>query len=133
MDCKNHPGTAAVARCAGCAEAFCPNCLVEIGGKHYCGSCKVLAIHGQPIAEEATMPCAEAKQALIYSIVGLFICGIILGPVAISKAIQAKRQIAEDPRLTGSGQATAALIIAIIALILWAIAMLARVSEFGRR
>ncbi len=112
MDCKNHPGTPAVARCAGCAETFCSNCLVPMGGQYYCGSCKVLAVQGQPMIEEATIPCKEAKEALIYAIVGLFCCAIVLGPIAIYKALQAKKMMAADPRLTGSGKATAAMIIA---------------------
>lgn len=130
MQCKNHPEVEAVDRCVGCAESFCPDCLVEIQGQKYCGSCKVLAVRGQPaVAEEATIPCKEAKEALIYSIVGLFCCGIILEPIALSKASKAKKQIAMNPRLTGSGQATAATIIAVIGLVLWVIGLLVRISE----
>ena len=28
--CPNHPGVAATGRCAGCAEEFCSNCLVDV-------------------------------------------------------------------------------------------------------
>jgi len=44
MQCKAHPDVLAVDRCAGCAEPFCENCLVEIGCAKYCGSCKVMAV-----------------------------------------------------------------------------------------
>jgi FHA domain-containing protein len=91
--CKNHPDVEAVDRCAGCAEAFCPNCLVEIHGQKYCGACKVMAIKGQPVAEEATIPCKEAGEALKYAIIGIFCFGIILEPIAISKALKAKKMI----------------------------------------
>lgn len=41
MACKNHPGVEDnLVRCARCADAFCPDCVVEIGGQSYCGPCK---------------------------------------------------------------------------------------------
>lgn len=132
MQCKNHPNVAAVDRCAGCAEPFCGNCLVDIQGQKYCGSCKVMAVKGQPVIEAATIPCKEAGEALMYSIVGLFCFGIILEPVAISKALKAKKMIAANPRLTGSGKATAGLIIGIVGLILWVLGMIARFSNLNR-
>jgi hypothetical protein len=128
-ECKNHPNIPAVDRCAGCAEPFCSNCLVEIHGQKYCGSCKVLALQGQPIAEEASIPCKEAKEALTYAIIGIFCLGIILEPLAISKALKARQMIAMNPQLTGSGKATAALIIGIVALILWVLGMIAKFSH----
>jgi|SRR6266850_1162216 len=133
MECKNHPSVEAVDRCTGCAEPFCSDCLVEIRGQKYCGSCKVLAIQGQQIVvEEATIPCKEASEALKYAIISLFCFGIVLGPMAISKANKAKQMIALNPRLTGSGKATAAMIIGIVALVLWVIGIIARVSQSSR-
>ncbi len=103
MQCKNHPEVTAVDRCAGCAEPFCNDCLVEMNGQKYCGSCKVLALQGQPaVVEEATIPCKEANEALTYAIVGIFCCGIILEPLALIKASKARKMIAMNPRLQGS-------------------------------
>lgn len=133
MQCKNHPEVAAVDRCAGCAEPFCSNCLVEVQGQKYCGSCKVMAVSGQTMVEEATLPCKEADEALKYSLIGIICFGIILEPIAIVKALKAKKMIDANPRLTGSGKATAALIIGIVSLILWVIGMIARISEIGQR
>jgi hypothetical protein len=133
MECKNHVGISAADRCAGCAEAFCPDCLVEMNGQKYCGSCKVLAIKGAPpVVEAATLPCPEASEALKYAIVSLFCFGLILGPIAINKALKAKKMIATNPRLTGSGKVTAALIIGTIGLVLWVIGLVSRVSNAGR-
>lgn len=132
MECKNHPGVQAVERCAGCAEPFCSDCLVEMHGRSYCGSCKVLAVQGQPMVEEATLPCKEADEALKYAIIGIFCFGIILEPMAIAKAIKAKRMMDANPRLTGSGKANAALIVGIVALVLWVIGIIVRVSQMGR-
>ncbi len=134
MECKNHPTIAAVDRCSGCAEPFCPDCLVEIHGQKYCGSCKVMALQGQPavLVEEATIPCKEASEALTYAIVGIFICGIILEPIALSKAAKAKKMIALNPRLSGSGKATAATVIGVVGLVLWVLGLLTRLARLGR-
>ena len=131
MDCKNHPGVAAVNRCAGCAEPFCNNCLVDIGGKPYCGSCKTMAVSGAPMVEAATIPCKEANEALTYAIVGLFCFGIILEPIALFKASKAKKMLDLNPRLTGSGKVTAAYIIAVVGLLAWVVGMAVRFSQIG--
>ena len=129
--CSNHPGTTAVDRCAGCAEPFCSECLVEIQGQRYCGSCKVLTVRGRPSPQAGVIPCALAGSALQYAIFGLFCFGIILGPIAISKALKAKKEIEADPRLTGSGKANAALIIGIIVIVLWVLGLIAKASQIS--
>jgi uncharacterized RDD family membrane protein YckC len=41
MPCKNHPFVEdRLTRCAVCTEAFCPDCIVAIGGLPYCMDCK---------------------------------------------------------------------------------------------
>ena len=41
MPCKNHPFVEdRLACCSRCMEAFCPDCVVEIGGLPYCLICK---------------------------------------------------------------------------------------------
>ena len=130
MDCRNHPGIAAITRCSGCAEPFCANCLVDIKGQKFCGACKVIALQGLPAAYQvATQTCSEARDALIASILGLFCLGIILEPFALIKANKAKKMIAADPTLSGSGMATAATIIGIIGLALWIIGILIKASS----
>ena len=132
MECKNHPGVAAVDRCAGCAETFCQNCLVDIQGRKYCGQCKVLAIQGQappPMPGYGQQTCPQAKEALITAIISLFCCAIILGPWALVKANEAKKKIDANPYLTGRGMATAAQVIAVVGLILWGLGLLLRFAE----
>jgi uncharacterized protein DUF4190 len=127
MDCRNHPGTVALATCAGCAESYCGNCLVEVRGTRYCASCKGLAVTGPSPA--GGRPCAEAGEALKFAIFSFFCIGIILGPIAIKKGLAARRMIAADQTLTGEGKATAAIVMGSIALALWAISLLGRVSQ----
>lgn len=130
MDCRNHPGVEAANRCVGCMEPFCPNCLVSVRGQSYCGSCKVMAVRdGGPVFQQLTEECPEAGEALKYALIGLLCFGIILEPIALSKAFKAKKMIAANPNLTGSGKATAAIIIAIIGLALWFIGIVARVAS----
>ena len=90
-----------------------------------------MALQGQPMIEAATLPCKEANDALKYAIIGIFCFGIILEPIAIAKALKAKKMMAANPRLTGSGKATAALIIAIVGLVLWVLGLVARVSQMN--
>jgi uncharacterized RDD family membrane protein YckC len=41
MPCRNHPRIDdGLVRCASCAETFCPDCIVGIGGAALCGPCK---------------------------------------------------------------------------------------------
>ena len=128
IQCKNHPDVAAASRCTGCAEAFCPNCLVDIGGQKYCGSCKVLAVSGRPVVEQATVPCALADEAFKQALIVIICFGIILGPMAVVKGLKAKREIAADPSLTGDGKATAAIIIGSLDAVLWVLGVFARIA-----
>ena len=92
-----------------------------------------MAIKGQPeIVEEATLPCKEANEALTFAIVGLFCFGIILEPIALVKASKAKALIDADPRLQGSGKVVAAIIIASIGFLFWALGMLSKAIHAGR-
>ena len=93
-----------------------------------------MALRGQAVVvEEATIPCKEANEALTYAIVGIFCFGIILEPIALVKASKARKMLALNPRLHGSGKVTAAYIIASIALLLWIIGMISRIASIGHR
>ncbi len=130
MDCRNHPGTAAAGTCAGCAESYCESCLVAVRGARYCASCKGIAVAG--VVPLGDTPCKEASDALKLAILGFFCFGIVLGPLAISRALGAKKKIAADPALTGSGRANAAILLGSIAVVLWVLAMFQRMGKVGR-
>jgi hypothetical protein len=72
--------------------------------------------------------CPLAGEALKYAIVGIFCCGIVLGPLAIKKGLDAKRMIAMNPGMTGDGKATAAIVIGAIEIVLTIISILMRAS-----
>lgn len=70
----------------------------------------------------------DAKEALKLAIIGIFCFGIILAPLAISRANKAKRMMDADPTLGGRGQANAAIVIAIGVIFLWIIGIISRAS-----
>ena len=45
MECHNHPDREAVANCAFCGKAVCPECSVEIGGNIYCKEIEGINVH----------------------------------------------------------------------------------------
>jgi hypothetical protein len=79
--------------------------------------------------EALPMECPQANTALKYALVGLFCFGIVLGPLAIKNALDAKKLIALRPGMTGDGKATAALVIGIIDVALFFIGMFARLAN----
>jgi hypothetical protein len=125
LNCHHHPDVGATATCAGCAEAFCPNCHITIAGQHYCAVCKTIAI--TPDMAPVAPTCPEAREAMKYALVGIFCIGIVLEPVAISKALKARSLIDGDPSLGGKGVANAALFVAVCS---FAFALLGLVARF---
>src|SRR5436853_226645 len=75
------------------------------------------------------MACEEAGKALTYAIIGIFCFGFVFGSMAISKGLEARRLIREDPRLTGEAKANVALILGTMVLILWVLGMIGRAKR----
>ena len=123
MQCRIHALAKTEERCAGCAEPFCQTCLVEVVGRKYCGACKVTAVKAPPsLIGEGEASCEAATKALTYSIIGIFF-GLAFGPLAIFKAIEARKQLAEDYRFYGLAKANVALLLGIAVSALWVIAL----------
>lgn len=129
MNCANHAEVRALASCAACAEAFCENCLVPIGGAHYCASCKVETVKSLPAPIEGLIPCKEAGEALRLAIFSIFCFGVILGPVAMAKANRAKRLLEANPQLSGSGKVIATYLVASMVILFWVFGMLGRIAK----
>lgn len=119
----HHPATAGAAPCAGCAARFFEDRLVTVRGRTFCGSCKGAAVAGLPPPTAGTIRCREADQALRLAILGVFILGPILEPVALVRASQARRLIVGDTRLAGDAKVAVATAIAIAALAIWGIVL----------
>jgi Prokaryotic RING finger family 1 len=105
-------------------ERLCPNCgNVTYAGDETCRHCRLSPGGVTQPWQKTTAP--EAKKALTYAIIGLFCFGIILGPVAIAKANEAKAVIDANPNLGGRGLATAAQILGAIEILLFIVNILA--------
>jgi len=92
-----------------------------------------MAIQDGVAAPVAMIPCKEADDALKYAIMGVFcVCiGLVLEPLAIAKAFQAKKMIAANPQLTGSGKATAAIVTGFVVCFLYLLELIARAATAG--
>lgn len=72
--------------------------------------------YGYPYAPRTE---GTAIAAFVVALVGLFVCGVVTGIVALVLANNAQQKItASGGRLTGSGFVTAARVIAIISIVL---------------
>jgi len=79
------------------------------------------------LASKAAAVASDAKQALIFSIIGIFCCGFIFGFLAFRKANEALEtieiyEVAQDQK----GMAMAAKVIAIVDIVLWIIGLILR-------
>jgi hypothetical protein len=118
MECRNHAGTAASASCDACAEPFCAACLVNVRGAPHCSQCKLSAVGPGP---EVGEPSPAATSALRWSIGAFFCFGFVLGPIAISKALKAKKELDSSHSQRGRGRADAAIFLGSAALLLWVV------------
>jgi hypothetical protein len=79
------------------------------------------------LAAKAASVAADARNALIMSIIGIFCFGFILGIIAYRKANEALETIAiYDVAKEKKGIATAAKILGIIDIVFWALGLIAR-------
>jgi hypothetical protein len=70
----------------------------------------------------------DARTAMILGIVGIFCCGIILGPIALIQGMKAKKNMQASGNLTGQGMATAGIICGIVAIVLSIIGIIVNVA-----
>lgn len=109
--------------------AICPGCRSPaLAGSMICPLCRAI-LSPDGIYHGPKMTAPDAKTALICGIVGLLFCGVVLGPLAISKASAAKQAIAKDPTLSGEGLATAGMVLGILDLVFFVIVLALRMSS----
>ncbi|MFQ5844001.1 MAG: DUF4190 domain-containing protein [Planctomycetota bacterium] len=105
---------------------LCPHCGRQIKTRSkFCRFCKK-ATTPDGIYRGPKTKAPGAVASLVYGILAFFICGIIFGIVAISKANQAQKATASNPTLSGAGLATAGKVLGIITLVLWSVGLILR-------
>lgn len=126
----DHPGEPPPAPFAGPPPGmmFCPHCRSVIPlGAPLCAVCRAITTP-DGVYRGPPMTAPGAVASLVCGIIGLLLCGVVLGPIAIAQASSARRAIAMDPRLSGGGMATAGLVLGILDLVGWAIVVMLRLS-----
>lgn len=104
----------------------CPACRNPIMmGDLMCPYCRVVT-SPDGIYHGPKTNAPGAVQSLVFGIIGLLICGVVFGPLAIARSSSAKREIAMNRAYGGGGLATAGLVLGIIDLVAWAIIIMAR-------
>lgn len=131
--CVNAPLAQMEAPAAGPAlkkgQIACPHCGTAYSAvRGLCPRCK-RAPTESGVYEGPTRNAQGAVAALVCGILAFFICGPILGAVAISKSNEAHKAIASDPRLSGGGMATAGKVCGIIAIVLWVLIIIINVAS----
>jgi hypothetical protein len=112
----------------GTGYMACPGCRVEIlVGSPICPACKAIT-SPDGIYHGPKTNAPGAVQSLVFGLIGLVLCGIILGPFAISKANSAKLAMKSDPRLGGEGLATAGMVLGIVDLVVFAVYVMLRMK-----
>ena len=125
------PQVAQAASLAAQGLMSCPRCrsLIPIGSQA-CLSCKfITSPDGIYHGPKTNAP--GAVQSLVFGLIGLFICGVIFGPLAISKASSAKAAIRSDPTLGGEGLATAGTVLGVIDIVGFVILLFIRMSSMS--
>ncbi len=124
----------------GFAAPFAPPPLPP--GAMHCPSCRNLIAAGSPMCpfcRAITSPdgiyhgpktnAPGAVQSLVFGILGLLVCGIVFGPLAIVKSTSAKNEIAMNPMYGGGGLATAGLVLGILDLCAFVILLMFRAGS----
>lgn len=107
----------------------CPSCGEEIKrAAKKCRFCNHIIDASILADSQGSLDLKEAKNALIYALVGLLCFGIILGPIAIYKSIAALNKIKENPQFRGRNKAIAGIIIGILDILGFLIFVLSKVK-----
>jgi hypothetical protein len=92
----------------------CPHCGAHLPARApVCRSCG-LAPTPDGVYRGPKRNAPGAVASLVCGLVGLLICGVILGIIAIVNANKARSEIRRNPHLGGGGMATAGLVLGII-------------------
>lgn len=86
MPCKNHPSVEEpLWRCSRCFDTFCQDCVVEIGGRVYCATCKTEAMRdlqsGVPL--QALDLASIGRRFLAFWLDSMILTAIVAIPIVL--------------------------------------------------
>jgi uncharacterized RDD family membrane protein YckC len=83
MICRNHVDVSeGVRRCSRCGSTFCRDCLVEIGGKPYCATCKteqLLDVRSGVSGPLDLAPLGRRIWAYLADVLILYVVNLLIG------------------------------------------------------
>ncbi len=136
--CDNEPlktleesGDAAAPAAVPPGSMPCPHCKQVIPiGVQLCPICDMVTTP-DGIYRGPKVMAPGATASVVWGIVGIAVCGLIIGFVAINKSREARAHIEADPRYEGEGIATAGMVLGVVDIILWAVGLVARAAGGG--
>jgi hypothetical protein len=106
-------------------RTLCPHCRLQIDeGSMLCPFCGKGLVSPDGIYRGPQTTAPGAVASLVLGILGIFVCGLIFGIMAIQKANEAKELIENDPSLSGGGIATAGKVMGILSLVVWGLGLI---------
>ncbi|HEY6970827.1 MAG TPA: RING finger protein [Candidatus Angelobacter sp.] len=131
------PVSPAAPRTPAADEQYCPQCREIVKREalkcRFCGYILSAQLAAQQILPAVAAEInSAANTALWCGIIGLFICGPVLGTIAIVQSNKAIREIDMAPQYsTYKGKATAGRVLGIIAVIGWIIVIAIRIGNMS--
>lgn len=113
--CLNHPAVHTDQSCGRCGRPFCGDCLVPIRGQALCGGCKLLML--RDMQRQSTVRDRRADEALSMAAIGVLICGPVLEPLALARAITALQRHRGEREWADRWKAITAVVVASLYLL----------------
>lgn len=71
------------------------------------------------LPDEAMIASEQASESLKYALVSLVCLGMVFGPLAVARGMEARKAILADPALEGWGKANAGVAIGAVGFFFW--------------
>ena len=138
VPCAQHAGNAAVANCSRCGVFMCALCEVRIDGRELCPACF------DRLAAEGVLPSARGRLrnyrglAFIMGLggCGLYVFGLLTGPLTLYFAVQAQRQRRRLRETDGLATVVLAFVLGLLQIagcLVFIVSMIAAASRTGSR
>ncbi len=80
--CRNHPRREAAAKCKGCAQSFCKECVTLLEHRMFCASCYAMRTAPEKRRSRDWFVCTVAVQTCA-GLAGLWLCAYLAGTLLL--------------------------------------------------